>query len=361
MDRHPAPRGAPPPAIRKPTFKPARFADLAGFDADDHAAAFAVFQGSCAAIIEGRTPLREALAPDRALIEACRRALALRAPAGPEARHFFETNFQPFRAALEGDARAGFFTGYYEPFVEGSLTRSAAFPIPLLSAPRDLASHGAPARAAIEAGALADRADPIVWLRDKVEVFLIQGQGCARVRLPDGRRIRLTYAGRNGWPYRSIGRILIESGAIAPDAMSLAALKAWIRAHGQADGEPGAMLMQQNESYVFFTRGDEADAALGPIGGAGLALAPLRSLAVDRAIYPYGMPVWIDAAIRWRTGEAAPFQRLMIAQDTGSAIIGAARADIFFGGGEAAGALAGDVRHAGEFVVFLPIEKGSVR
>ncbi len=218
-------------------FSPVAFSELPGFAADDHAEAFAVFQRSCAAIAERRAPLRGAVAPSSALVAICRRALALRPPERLEARRFFEAHFQPFRAKpAQGAAAGGFFTGYYEPVVEGSLTRTDAFTAPILSPPADLATRGAPARAAIEAGALGGSAHPIVWLRDPIEVFMIQVQGSARVRLADGRLLRLVYAGRNGWPYASIGRILIESGAIAPDEMSLAALKAYDSRAGSGGG-----------------------------------------------------------------------------------------------------------------------------
>lgn len=343
-------------------FSPLAFADVRGFAEDDHAGAFAVFQRSCACVIEGRPSLRKAVPSSPALIEICRRALALHSPGGSRARQFFESHFRPFRVTTPQDAAlSGFFTGYYEPIVDGSLTPSADFTAPILAPPRTVSARSAlPDRAAIEDGAIGDRASPIVWLRDPVEVFLIQVQGSARVRLEDGRSLRLVYAGRNGWPYTSIGRILIESGAIPQGAMSLAALKQWIRAHGQQPGEEGAELMRHNQSYVFFALAPGLDAEAGPIGGAGLSLTPLRSLAVDRDIYPYGTPIWIDADIP----EAMPGSRLralMIAQDTGSAIVGPARADIFFGSGDEAGARAGAVRHGGEFIVFLPVEEGSLR
>jgi membrane-bound lytic murein transglycosylase A len=351
-----------PDAIETRGFSALSFSDLPGFPADDLADSFAVFQCACAAIAEGRAPLRAAVPASPALAAIARRALALRSPDGAAARRFFEAHFRPFSAAPgQGGAPGGFFTGYYEPIVEGSLTRTAAFTAPILSPPADLSGRRAPARAAIEAGALQGRAHPLVWLRDPVEVFLIQVQGSARVRLADGRLARLVYAGRNGWPYQSIGRILIETGAIAPGDMSLAALKAWVRAQGQAEGEAGAALMRRNESYVFFRLDESLDDAAGPIGGAGLSLTPLRSLAIDRERYAYGTPVWIDAELPWRSGAPAPFRRLMIAQDTGSAIIGPARADIFFGSGDEAGARAGDIRHSGDFIVFLPVEEGSLR
>jgi membrane-bound lytic murein transglycosylase A len=353
---------APEPAAGNASFAPLAFSDLPGFAADDHAEAFAVFQRCCAAIAQGRAPLRAGVAPSSTLTAICRRALALQAPGGDEARRFFEDHFRPFRAnRAEGAGPAGFFTGYYEPVVEGSPTRTDGFTAPILSPPADLAACGAPARAAIEAGALEGRAHPLLWLRDPIEVFMIQVQGSGRVRLADGRMLRLIYAGRNGLPYSSIGRILIETGAIKAEEMSLAALKAAVRAAGQAQGEAGAALMQRNESYVFFRIEPALDAREGPVGGAGLSLTPLRSLAVDRNIHAYGTPVWIDAEIPWRSSAPTPFRRLMIAQDTGSAIIGPARADIFFGSGDAAGARAGDIRHAGEFVVFLPVEEGSLR
>jgi membrane-bound lytic murein transglycosylase A len=250
---------------------------------------------------------------------------------------------------------AGFLTGYYEPLVDGSLTRTREFTAPVLGRPDNLnALPRCPDRAAIEAGAFERHSAPLVWVRDLVEVFLIQVQGSARVRLADGSRRRLAYAGRNGHPYTSIGRILIETGEIAEADMSLAALKQWIRAHGQNPGDGGALLMHRNKSYVFFSHHEECEPACGPIGGQGISLTALRSIAVDRAIWSYGLPFWIAADLPWRGSPPSPFRRLMIAQDTGSAITGPARADIFFGSGDDAGARAGDIRHAGDVVVLLP-------
>jgi membrane-bound lytic murein transglycosylase A len=349
------------PQPAKPQFSKLSFADLNGFAEDDHAAAFAVFQRSCASIIANRPALRGAVPPSAAFKAVCSIALAQSA-ASAEARRFFETYFRPFRTVPSPGESSGFFTGYYEPAVEGSLTRSADFTAPILSAPDDPTSRSSyPERAAIEAGAMQGEAAPVVWLRDSVEVFLVQVQGSARVRLADGRLIRLVYAGRNGHPYTSIGRILIESGEIADDDMSLTTLKHWIRARGQKPGEAGAALMRRNKSYVFFSVAASLDPDAGPIGGAGLSLTPLRSIAVDRTVYAYGTPIWIDAALPWRGGCPTPLRRLMIAQDTGSAIVGPARADIFFGSGDEAGGRAGDIRHAGDFIVFLPVGEGPDR
>ncbi len=136
--------------------------------------------------------------------------------------------------------------------------------------------------------------------------------------------------------------------------MSLAALKHWIRAHGQNPGDAGLALMQRNKSYVFFALQEDCSPASGPTGGQGISLTALRSIAIDRAIWPYGLPFWIAADLPWRELTPSPFRRLMIAQDTGSAITGPARADIFFGSGDDAGARAGDIRHGGDIVVLLP-------
>ncbi|MGH6869159.1 MAG: murein transglycosylase A, partial [Methylocella sp.] len=246
----------------------------------------------------------------------------------------------------------------YEPIADGSLTRSRDFNAPVFAQPDNLDAHAVyPDRAAIEAGALDGHAAPVAWLRDRVEVFFVQVQGSARVRLANGKVLRLVYAGRNGHSYTSIGRILIDAGEIARADMSLATIKHWIRAHGQYPGDAGAALMHRNKSYVFFSPHEECAPASGPIGGQGISLTALRSIAVDRAIWTYGLPFWIAADLPWRGSTPSPFRRLMIAQDTGAAIKGPARADIFFGSGDDAGARAGDIRHAGDIVVLLPAEE----
>ena len=209
-------------------------------------------------------------------------------------------------------------------------------------------------RAAVERA----KREPIAWVCDAVEAFFIHVQGCAQVELPDGRRVRLAYDGRNGLPYASIGRILIESGAIDEAAMSLARLKAWLRAAGLGEGEPGLELMRRNRSFVFFRLIEEFDPELGPVAGAGVALTALRSIAVDRSLWSYGLPFWIEADLPWADAAPRPFRRLMIAQDAGAAIVGPARGDIFFGSGDEAGGRAGVIRHRGEFTLLLPVGEG---
>ncbi len=360
-----------------PGLRPVRFDDLAGFESDDSLAAFAAFARSARALCDGAAPTRPARRASPRLVAIAREALGAEIRDAADARGFFAARFQAFRVeAGEADGK-GLLTGYYEPCVKGSRTRTAEFTAPILARPRDLVTFplgAAPAgfdpaltgaqrlgdgtlrpypdRATIEA----QGGQAVLWLADPVEVFFAQVQGSARVALPDGREVRLAYDGRNGQPYASIGRLLIETGEISEREMSLARLKSWLREHGLEPGDGGRALMQRNRSYVFFKIEEDFDPSQGPIGGAGLPLTPLRSIAVDRSIWAYGTPFWIDADLPWEGEAARPFHRLVIAQDTGSAILGAARADIYFGGGDAAGARAGAIRHRGDFFVLLPKE-----
>ncbi len=350
-------------------FETLGFESLKGWNDDDHLAALHAFERSALALATGREIARPAQAASPELIATAGTALGASHSTERDARRFFEARFRPFRIIPEDGA--GFLTGYYEPCVWASMVETEEFRWPILARPVDLVSFTpdpAPAgfpegvsgarrlgdgslvpyadRAQIEA----ERLDPVVWVRDAAEAFLIQVQGSAQVEFPVGRRARLAYDGRNGLPYTSIGRILIETGEIAESAMSLSSLKAWLR----GNGERGLKLMRRNRSFVFFKLVDEFDPRLGPVAGAGVALTPLRSIAVDRAIWAYGLPFWIDAELPWADETPRAFRRLMVAQDTGSAIVGPARADLFFGSGEAAGARAGAIRHTGEVVVLLP-------
>ena len=353
----------------RPRLEKLDFESLAGWIEDDPLAALVAFRRSALALAEGKDSPRPAEPASPGLVATARAALCADIATEERARRFFETRFQPFRV-VPGNG-AGFLTGYYEPCVPASKVETGEFRWPILGRPADLVTFGLDAapvgfpsgitgaqrlsdgslapyddRAAIEA----ERRGPIVWVRDAAEAFLIQVQGSAQVEFADRRRARLAYDGRNGLPYTSIGKILIETGEIAEGDMSLESLKAWLR----QDCERGLAMMRRNRSFVFFKLVDDFDPELGPIAGAGVALTPLRSIAIDRSLWAYGLPFWIDAQLPWVDETPRPFRRLMIAQDTGSAITGAARADLFFGGGEDAGARAGAIRHKAEFVVLLP-------
>ncbi len=350
---------------------------LPGFADDDHRAALRVFLASCAAPLPSP---RAALPAPAGLAGACARAAALGPdPDEPAARAFFADGFSARAVAGDGGNATGaaFLTGYYEPVVDGSLTREAAFTAPLHARPPDVvdvapgtASPGLdqtltaarrlpdgrlaplPDRAAIDAGALGDA--PLVWLREPVDAFFVEVQGSARVRLPDGTLRRLAYAGRNGYPYTAIGRVLAEALRVPPAAMGMAPLRAWIRANGQGPGEAGTRLMERNRSAIFFRFDDALPADAGPVGGAGVSLTANRSLAIDRARWPYGLPYYVDATLPGEGDAPTPFRRLVVGQDTGSAIVGEARGDLFLGTGEAAGRRAGAMRDHGTLYVLWP-------
>ena len=349
--------------------EPLAFSSLRGFEKDHVGETFSLFRRMAAHVLSQRDSLRAACPPSPELCAIYHKAREAGALDDAAARAFFRAHFQPFR--IHADT-PGFVTGYYEPDVEGALVPEAGFTAPILARPADLVTLSEmrdglmalrrlpdgdlvpyPTRAEIENGHVAGL-QPLVYLRDAVEVFLIQVQGSARVRLPDGSLLRLRYDGRNGHPYTSIGRMLIEQGAIGQDEMSLARLKSWLRHNGLEVGGRARALMQSNRSYIFFARDEVLTEDQGPIGGAGLSLHPLRSLAIDRLLWSYGLPFWLEAELPFQQNGPETFARLMLAHDTGSAIVGSARGDIFFGTGEKAGYHAGNIRHAAQFTVLLP-------
>ncbi len=284
-----------------------------------------------------------------------------------QARAFFEAHFVPF-AMSNGDAREGLFTGYYEPELRGSLQRSPRYSVPLYGRPDDLVTvdlgafrdelrgqrlagrveNGAlrpyDTRARIADGALGARGKPLVWVDDATEAFFLEVQGSGRIVLDDGRVLRVGFAAQNGHPYVPIGRTLVERGALAREDVTMQSIKAWLAAN---PGEAAA-IRNSNPSYVFF-RFLEGD---GPLGSEGVALTPGRSLAVDRAFLPMGVPVFLDAGDP--LDPAARLQRLLMAQDTGGAIRGPVRGDVFWGPGKAAEERAGKMRSTGRAWLLLP-------
>jgi membrane-bound lytic murein transglycosylase A len=347
---------------------PLDFADLGGWRDDDHNAALAAFRQG-ALVLDAHPPKKRELGVDAGRLAAIlRRAASVgTSPDRVAARNFFEAEFVPLdvRPAMG----SGFFTGYYEPEVAGSLVPTAAFTVPLHRPPPDLVEARPgyapgldpsfrflrrtadglvehPDREAIVNGALAGRGLEVVWLADPVDAFFIHVQGAARIRLADGRILRVTYAAKSGHPYTPIGRVLIEMGALTREAATMQGIRAWLAAHP----EKAAAVMAANRSYIFFREAPVGEAALGPIAAAKVPLTAGRSLAVDRELHAFHSPVWVETALP--SGER--FHRLTIAQDTGSAIVGPARGDIFFGSGDAAAAIAGAMRSAGRFVLLMP-------
>ena len=360
------------PLEGKARLEPLTFADLAGWPEDDHGAAYRAFLRSCRALDAQAAELRPARAPHEGLLAVCREALKSPDLTGEAARAFFEANFRPFE--IRPLAGEGFLTGYYEPEFRGSPRPDSTYRIPLLDRPDDLvtipqgqtlpgigpdlqAARATPSgyepypdRAAIEDGALGGRARPIVYLGEPAEAFIIHVQGSARIRLTDGSVMRVAYAGRNGRPYTSIGRLLVQRGEMDLETMTLEKLMGWLK----DNPGPARDLMRENQSYIFFREAKELAPEDGPIGGAGIPLVPGRSLAVDRTLWAYGLPFWLEGSLPITLTEAEPLRRLMIAQDTGSAIVGPARGDFFVGSGPQAGTVAGLIRHRTRFVVLEP-------
>jgi membrane-bound lytic murein transglycosylase A len=364
----------PLPQLKDATATPVAFSSIRDWAADDHLAAWQVFEKHCAALATAAPVLREGARPPLALRKVCDAARLLSISSATEARAFFERWFDPVE--ITPQSGAGFLTGYYEPETEGSLVQTKEFQAPLLARPPDLVTipqgetwpgipegfaaarrradggHGIyPDRASIWQGDLGQLAAPILWLKDDVEVFFMQVQGSGRVKLTDGRTTRIAYAGRNGHPYSSIGRIVVREGLLPLEDATLDKLKAWLR----ANPVEARRIMGMNQSYVFFRLADELSDASGPIGGAGLPLTPWRSIAVDRSIWAYGLPVWLEVDLPLTSG-VEPFRKLVIAEDTGSAILGPARADLYHGSGAEAGSRAGVLRHPMRFIVLWPRE-----
>lgn len=368
----PALKPVPPPDIPGATLVPQSFADLDGWAQDDHAAAFATFRASCAALAVPPAEIGPTSVPTlkAGLLHACALADRLGAQPAPDlARLFFEIAFRPFRV-VPGGTGSAFYTGYYEPEVDGALTPGNGFDVPVYGRPDDLLMQGAgptpnsggalrrtaeglvpyPDRAAIEDGALAGRGLEVAWLRDPIDLFFMQIQGSARLRLPDGRVLRLNYDGYNGHPYLPVARLLIQRGLVPREEMSMSRIRAFM----EADPAAGRALRRENPSYAFFKALD-LGAGAGAMGAQGVPLTAGRSIAVDRMLHTYGAPVFVEADLPLTApGSAEPFRRLVIAQDTGSAIVGPARADIYFGTGREAGEVAGRIRHPGRFTLLVP-------
>ncbi len=355
-----APAAADAMALADATLEPTTFAALPGWNEDDHAAAFSAFRISCTAILAGGKAVRAARPVAKQLFQVCERALAEGPLDARLARSFFERNFMPMRVTPKGEP-GGFFTGYYETEIDGSLARSDDYDVPLYRMPPELVDAGNGKfvrrgggpyfdRAEIENGALAGRGLEICWVKNPVDAFFAQIQGATRVRLANGTIMRLSYAATNGMPYTPVGKFLIERGIIAREDMSMDRIRQWMEANPQEAVE----LRRKNRSFVFF-REVKLSGDASTLGAQGVPLTPLRSLAVDRNIHAYGTPIWIDATLPI-AGEKpdTPFRRLMIAQDTGTAIVGPARADIFFGTGEAIGHVAGRIKQHGTFVMLVP-------
>lgn len=365
------------------SFERIAFSALPGWSEDDHLAALKTFLRSCerleaaarAAARPRKTRSRASATPPPEMIRVCQEARRLPARLTRTlARSFFERHFAPHR--VRHAKPAGLLTGYYEPVIEGSRVPTARFRTPVLRRPADLVNlvpesgragvgqgltHARkvgtrhepfPTRAEIEQGSLSGQGLELLYLAHPVDLFFMQIQGSGRIKLQDGSSVRLGYDGKNGHPYTSIGRYLIERGEIDANRMSLAALARWLK----ADPKRAQRVMWQNASYVFFRELD-GEQARAPLGAMGIPLTTGRSLAVDTRYHALGTPIFVSAPtlLHAHPTKTRPFQRLMIAQDVGSAIKGPERGDIYFGSGRKAGRIAGVTKHGGAFYTLLPV------
>jgi membrane-bound lytic murein transglycosylase A len=365
-ERGEKPPPSPPPAV---SLTAVDFHSLTGWAEDAVSEALPALRRSCARL--GAVADGQPLGPDGLAGSAgdWREACAALAAAAPEddaaLRALIEANFVPYRVGDAGSS--GLFTGYYEPELSGSRAPDARHRWPLYRPPDDLVTVDLgsfaedlkgrrlvgrvadgrlvpyPARAEIDSGKLDGKALELLWLDDPVDVFFLHVQGSGRVRLPDGSFVRVGYAGSNGRDFTAIGKALLDDGKVPRDKVSMQAIRDWLR----ANPEDGRAYMERNARYIFFHE-IEGD---GPIGAEGVALTPGRSLAVDTDLLPLGAPLWLDTT--W-PGSDKPLRRLVVAQDTGSAIKGAVRGDLFWGAGEAALAYAGGMKQPGSYYLLLP-------
>lgn len=312
------------------SYKVLTFDELDGWSQDDHAAALTVFLETCA---------------DMDGLDWGKLCAVAQSQSAESAKTFFELFFRP---TLIEDGDPALFTGYFEPELTGSRWPSAQFRFPIYKQPPEArrVKTWLSRRDILTSGVMRNRGLEIVYVDDPVELFFLQIQGSGRIRLPDGETVRVGYGGSNGHPYRSIGQELVRRGVYNAHQVSAQVIRNWVRRNPAA----GEELLYHNPSYVFFRELKAVPSHKGPLGAMNRSITPLRTVAVDPAFVPMGAPVWLE-----KDG-GARMRRLMIAQDTGSAIKGAQRADIFFGAGDTAGQLAGRMKDPGRMVVLMPIQ-----
>ncbi|MGT2502978.1 murein transglycosylase A [Bradyrhizobium guangxiense] len=373
------PRALPYPQLPLPfeisgaQYLPVAWADVKGWGDDDHLAAYKTFRASCRSI-NGQNGAAESKALAGSLNEPCKVAKSLEISDDSKARTFFEENFAPLRISRLGEPD-GFVTGYYEPVLEGSRTQTDVYNVPVYRRPSNLFVRGykqdavslpnkGPVyrkigrrklvpyydRGEIEDGKIAGRGLEIAWLKDPTDLLFAQIQGSARIKFEDGSTVRLNYDAYNGYPYTAVGRILIERGIIPKEEMSMQKIREWMTQNPDGAKE----LRRANRAYIFFREVNLSDKDEA-VGAQGIPLTAGRSIAVDKSLHVYGTPFFIEGELPIESDRAkTPFHRLMIAQDTGSAIIGPARADLFFGAGQEAGRISGRLRHPMHFVMLVP-------
>jgi membrane-bound lytic murein transglycosylase A len=355
----------------------ANFSELANWGGSNPGDAFEAFTRSCGAITAKPEDASMNGAPyggtARDWLSACDAAVTVPVDDGEAIRAFFESEFVPYWA-MEGENQEALFTGYFEPELRGSRIRQGVYQTPLYGVPADLVSvdlglfreslagqriAGRVAegrlvpfgtRADIARGGL-EQAEALLYVDDPIDAFFLQIQGSGRVQLDDGSVVRAAYAGQNGHPYTAIGAVLIAREELTREEVSMQSIRDWLRANPN-DAQD---LLDANASYVFFTIEPLDDPALGARGTQGVPLTAEASLAVDVSRHPLGIPVWVETTVPSPDQGEREFRRLLIAQDTGGAIRGALRGDIYWGVGDRAGEVAGRMRSFGKMAVLVPL------
>ncbi len=376
----PAARSLPYPQLELPLqinggqYAPAAWSDISGWNEDDHLAAYGAFRTSCKPIAAQTGAPADSKALGTSLRDPCRIARALDLIDSAKAKAFFEEHFLPLRISRLGEGE-GFVTGYYEPVIDGSREQNEVYNVPVYRRPSNLFVRGTNQNSAglpnkgqvyrkigrrklvpyydrgeIEDGAIEGRGLEICWLKNQTDLLFTQIQGSARVNLDDGSTLRINYDAHNGYPYTPVGRVLIERNIIPRDQMSMQKIREWMEQNPEGANE----LRRQNKSYVFFREVQLSDKDEA-VGAQGVPLTPGRSIAVDKSLHVYGTPFFIEGQLPIESETSkTPFHRLMIAQDTGSAIVGPARADLYFGAGVDAGKVAGRLKSNMRFVILVP-------
>jgi membrane-bound lytic murein transglycosylase A len=355
------------PQEDNPVLEISDFSKLPNWNKDNHLDALSAFDKSCSRFLKqasNRPTGFGAKIQDWQAV--CQNRPILRTQ--KNARDFFEAWFSPY-AVYNNTEQSGLFTGYYEASLNGSLTKTKNYNIPLRARPQDLVMvnlgdfnpelkgkriAGRPVngylkpyetRAEIVDGKLPKDMDiPVIWVDSAIDAFFLQIQGSGVVTLPDGSTQRIGYDGQNGHPYTAIGKTLIDKGELTQENVSMQSIRQWL----QDNPEKAPEILNSNASYIFFKKLDTE----GPIGGEGVVLTPERSLAIDTKFWPYGVPIFVD--IPHPKESNRNIQNLMIAQDTGGAIKGVIRGDFFWGYGEEAAAHSGPMKSKGQMWVLLP-------
>lgn len=358
----------------KLSFRKTDFSQLPGWQTSDTTKSFLAFQTSCKAFFK-HDP-HKAVGSDyvdlqaKDWIPACKAALQINGHSNRDTRSFFQTWFAPVEF-VDGKPVKGLFTGYYMPLLRGSLTKTDVYNVPLYGLPKKIVTANLGlfdsklqnhrivgrvnnhsllpfyTREEINKGAIAKYTPVIAWLDSSIDRSFLEIQGSGMIKLRDGSQIAVGYAGENGAPYTAIAKVLIDKGVMTRDNASMQHIRKYLEAHpDQLD-----KVLNQNKSFVFFEVLKSNDA----LGTQGVPLTPGYSLAVDRKWVPLGVPVWLSTTRPEHKSEKEKlFQRLMIAQDTGGAIKGIVRGDVYWGAGERATSIAGKMKNKGHYWLLLP-------